>query len=112
MKKIGLLLLTLTLGMTSCRVNAPVAQQSGKEDQAYLLFVSPNEYAQKEVTVCLDHQPPFTAQVVKQKKANRQGTQYAVQTGTRNLKVTYQGKIIYQKKIFVSTQEVKSIILP
>lgn len=112
MKKIGLLLLTLTLGITSCRVNAPVAQQSGKEDQAYLLFVSPDTYAQKEVTVCLDNNTPFTAKVVKQKKSNRKGTQYAVHTGTRNLKVTYEGKVIYQKKIFVSTQEVKSIILP
>ena len=30
---------------------APVAQQSGKEDIAYLLFVSPNTYAGKKVIV-------------------------------------------------------------
>ena len=111
MKKIVALLM-LTLGLTSCRVSAPVAQQGGKEDQAFLLFVSPNEYAGKEVEVSIDQADPFTAKVVKQKKSSRKGTQYGIHTGTRNLRVTYKGKVLYQKKIFVSTQEVKSINLP
>ena len=111
MKKI-ITLLTLTLLLASCRVSAPVAQQSGKEDQAFLLFISPNEYAGEQVEVTIDNAPAFTAKVVKQKKSNRKGTQYAIHTGTRNLKVTHGGKVLFQKKIFVSTQEVKSIILP
>lgn len=95
---------------TACK--APIAQQSGKEDIAYLLFVSPNEYAGKKVTVILDDQAPFTAKVVKEKSSKRKGTQYGIKTGTRNIKVTSGNKILYQKKIFVSTQEVKQIILP
>ena len=111
MKKI-LSLLTLLLVLTGCRVSAPVAQQGGKEDQAFLLFVSPNEYANEEVLVSVDHAQPFTAKVVKMKKSSRKGTQYGIQTGTRHLKVMYKNQVIYQKKVFLSTQEVKSIILP
>lgn len=102
--------LALPLLFTACKT--PVAQQSGKEDMAYLLFVSPGEYAGREVTVVLDNQEPFTATVVKEKSSKMKGTQYGVKTGTRNIKVTSGGKTLYQKKIFVSTQEVKQIILP
>ena len=105
-------LMSLVLLMTGCRVSAPVAQQGGKEDRAFLLFVSPDEYAGKEVEVSIDNAAPFTAKVVKEKKSNRKGTQYGIQTGARQLKVSYRGKLLYQKKIFVSTQEVKSINLP
>ena len=107
-----LILLFLPLMLFSCRANFPVAQQSGKEDMAYLLFVSGNQYAGKNVQVSIDNAQPFTAKVVKAKKANRRGTQYGIATGTRTLKVSRDGKVIYEKKIFVSTQEVKQIILP
>lgn len=111
MKKL-LVLFALPLMLVGCKANFPVAQQSGKEDIAYLLFVSGKEYAGKEVQVTVDNGQPFTAKVIKQKKANRRGAQYGIGTGNRNLKVTYDGNTIYLKKIFVSTQEVKQIILP
>lgn len=111
MKKL-LTLLALPLLLAGCRAHLPVAQQSGKEDMAYLLFVSGNEYAGKVVSVQIDDAQPFSAEVVKQKKANRRGTQYGVGVGNRTLKVTCEGKTVYQKRIFLSTQEVKQIILP
>ncbi len=111
MKKL-ILLFAIPLLLIGCRANFPVAQESGKEDIAYLLFVSSNEYASKEVQVQVDNNAPFTAKVVKAKKANRRGSQYGIAVGTRSLTVSYQGKNIYQKKIFVSTQEVKQIVLP
>ena len=111
MKKL-LILLVLPLLLGSCRVSYPVAQQSGKEDMAFLFFVSSNTYKGKDVQVSIDGAQPFSAKVTKSKKANRKGTQYGIETGTRTLKVTYEGKTIYQKKIFVSSQEVKQIILP
>lgn len=110
MKKLLLFLLPAIL--FGCKANLPVAQQSGKEDIAYLLFTSSKEYAGKEVAVFIDESQPITAKVVKLKNANRKGTQYGVATGTRSLKVVYNGKTLYQKKIFLSTQEVKQIILP
>ena len=102
MKKLIILLFAIPFLLIGCRASLPVAQESGKEDIAYLLFVSSNEYAGKNVVV----------KVVKNSKANRRGYQYGIAVGTRNLTVSYNGKNIYQKKIFVSTQEVKQIILP
>lgn len=100
----------LSLLLTACKT--PVAQQSGKEDIAFLLFISPNEYAGKEITVILDNQQPFKAKVVKEKKSKRKGTQYGIKTGVRHIKVLSGDKILYQKKIFVSAQETKQIVLP
>lgn len=110
MKKL-LALFTVSLLLFGCKANYPVSQQSGMEDVAYLLFVSPNEYANKDVEVTIDNGQPFTAKVVKQKKALRRGTQYGVGTGKRELKVTCDGKVLYQKNVFLSTQEVKQILL-
>lgn len=107
-----MLLFAIPILLTGCRANFPVAQESGKEDIAYLLFVSPNQYAGKEVQVKVDNNAPFTAKVVKAKKANRRGSQYGISVGTRTLTVSYNSKNIFQKKIFVSTQEVKQITLP
>lgn len=45
--------------LCGCKAHYPVAQESGKEDMAYLLFTSPGEYAGKEVTVMLDGKKPF-----------------------------------------------------
>ncbi len=112
MKKNLLFIVSVVLLMTGCRAHLPVAQQGGKDDAAYLLFVGQEEYGGKEVQVTIDDGAPFTAEVVKAKKASRRGTQYGIATGTRNLKVTSGGKVLYQKKIFVSTQEVKQIMLP
>lgn len=111
MKKL-LVLFAISATLLGCKANFPVAQQSGKEDVAYLLFVSPKEYSGKQVQVTLDNGAPFTAKVVKQKKSNRRGTQYAVSTGARAIKVTHEGKTLYRKNIFLSTQEVKQILLP
>lgn len=111
MKKI-LTILTVATLLIGCKANFPVAQESGKEDLAYLLFVGQNQYGGKDVLVTIDDATPFTAKVVKSKKSNRRGTQYGIATGTRDIKVTYEGETIYQKKIFVSTQEVKQIVLP
>lgn len=111
MKKL-LILLALPFILIGCKANYPVAQQSGKEDIAYLLLISSDKYANEQVDVIIDDSQPFTAKVVKQKKANRRGTQYGIGTGTRKITIKHMGQIIYQKTIFVSTQEVKQIILP
>lgn len=91
---------------------APIAMQSGREDIAYLVFVSPKTYWNKEVNVSIDNETNFEAKVVKAKRSNRWGRQYGISTGRRNIKVSYEGKTIYQKEIFVSSQETKVITLP
>ncbi len=112
MRKYVVFIFGLAFLLVGCRAHYPVAQQSGKEDVAYLLFIGQKEYGGKTVQVTIDDAAPFTAEVVKPRKAHRRGTQYGIGTGTRNLKVTSGGKVLYQKKIFVSTQEVKQIMLP
>lgn len=98
------------LCFVSCNV---VERQSGKADVAYLLFVSQNKYAGSEVFVTLDANPRFSARVVHVNSSNSSGMQYGVNIGTRTIKVVdANNNVIYQKKIFLSTQEVKKILLP
>lgn len=96
----------------SCKANFPVAQQSGKDDVAYLLFVSTSNKSSETVDVTIDGNTSFEAKTVKAKKANRRGTSYAIGTGRRKIKVTKAGEVLYNKEIFVSTQETKIITLP
>ena len=102
----------LVLLLCGCKAHYPVAQQSGKEDIGYLLFVSQKEYANTYVTVSLDDKKSFEAKVVKTKDSNRKGTSYTVSTGRKKINVDYKGNSIYNKEIFVSTQETKTITLP
>lgn len=113
MKKTLLILCALaTFALWSCKANYPVAQESGKEDVAYLLFVSTRNAANKDVDVTVDNATTFKARTVKSKKSNRRGTQYSVQTGKRRVKVLYGGAVLYDKFVFLSSQETKVITLP
>ncbi len=108
-----LFLVTLTLLLlTGCRGSFPVAQQSGKDDTAALLFVSQEEYAGENLSVQLDD-TQFEAKAVKAKKAHRKGIVYSVAPGNRHLVVkNNKGEVLYDKKIFLSAQETKQIQLP
>ena len=99
--------------LTGCRTYYPVAQQSGKEDMAYLVFVGPKEvYEDGKLPVQVDVDgTQFDAKVVKPKTANRKGTQYGVAPGRRNIVVKFNGQTIYQKQLFLSAQETKIINL-
>ena len=100
--------------LVGCKANYPVAQQSGKEDLAYLVFVGPLQTygnGSRPVQVDVDG-TKFDAKVVKPKTANRKGTQYGVATGRRNITVSFKGQTIYQKQLFLSSQETKIINLP
>ncbi|MCR4919118.1 MAG: hypothetical protein K5928_04795 [Prevotella sp.] len=112
MKKTVAMLALLTTLLAGCKIYAPVEQATGKEDVAYLLFVSEGgAYKNKNVSVSLDGQS-YEAKVVKKKTSNRRGTQYTAPTGTHQLTVSSQGQTLYSKKVFLSTQEVKTISLP
>ncbi len=97
--------------LSSCRM--PVAQEGGKSDVAYLLFVSPEHYYNKIVDVHFSTlEEDFTAKVVKEKKAMRKGKAYTVPTGRATVKVYYEGKLLYSRQLFLSTQQTKVIQLP
>lgn len=114
MKKIALVFACmLAVVLAGCRAHMPVEQQSGKEDVAYLLFVSTSgQYHKQTVKVDIDGQQ-YDAVAVKAKNANRRGTQYSAPTGTHQLTVkSTNGQVLYTKKVFLSQQEVKNITLP
>lgn len=95
-----------------CKANYPVAQQSGDDDIAYLIFVSTSDSRNKNVEVSVDDKTTFTAHTVKSRKSNRRGTRYSVQPGKRKVKVVLDGKTIYDRFVFLSPQETKKITLP
>lgn len=98
--------------LAGCRIYAPVSQQSGKEDVAYLLFVSSSGQLHKQKVFYTIDDFGYEAIVVKQKSSSRRGTQYTAPTGNHQLTVTKDGQTLYSKRIFLSQQEVKQIILP
>lgn len=100
--------------LVGCKSSFPVAQQSGKEDMAYLVFVGPKDtYGNGSKLVQVDvNGTQFDAKVVKPKTANRKGTQYGVTTGRRNVTVKFNGNTVYSKQLFLSSQETKIITLP
>lgn len=113
-KRLIFTMFAITCFLVSCKTSFPVAQQSGKEDIAYLVFVGPKETygnGSKLVQVDVDGNL-FDAKVVKPKVANRKGTQYGVTTGNRHVTVKFQGKTIYSKQLLLSSQETKIINLP
>ena len=114
--KTKILLLTMAIAciLVGCKSSFPVAQQSGKEDMAYLVFVGPlDKYGNGAYPVQVDIDgTKFDAKVIKPKVSNRKGFQYGVGLGNRHLKVTFRGETVYEKQIFLSTQETKVINLP
>ena len=106
------LLASIVVLLASCRANMPVSQQGGKDDVGYLLFTSASNQKNFDVEVTLDNAKTFTATTVKARKANRRGTQYSVSTGRHDITVKKDGKVLYQKAIMMSAQEVKQIQLP
>ena len=108
------IIFAITCFLVGCKTNFPVAQQSGKEDIAYLVFVGPKQTygnGSKLVQVDVDG-TTFDAKVVKPKTANRKGTQYGVATGNRHVTIKFNGQTIYSKQLFLSSQETKIINLP
>ncbi|MBQ3945860.1 MAG: hypothetical protein II670_09690 [Alphaproteobacteria bacterium] len=113
-KRILFTLLIVASLLVGCKSSFPVAQQTGKEDMAYLVFVGPRQTygnGSKLVQVDVDG-TKFDAKVVKPKVANRKGTQYGVATGNRHVTVMFNGNTIYSKQLFLSSQETKVITLP
>lgn len=113
-KRILFTLLIVVSLLVGCKSSFPVAQQTGKEDMAYLVFVGPRQTygnGSKLVQVDVDG-TKFDAKVVKPKVANRKGTQYGVATGNRHVTVMFNGNTIHSKQLFLSSQETKVITLP
>ena len=85
----------------------------GVGNEAFLEFVAqvPSFYS-GGVDVTVDGNVKFRAEVKRDHAKRPKGLVYAISTGTHDVTVSYNNRIIYQQKIFVSAQETKRIVLP
>ena len=111
MKLIFKILFLFLSFLTSCSV--PKSTVMGSPDQGYLIFVSDGQYVDKTVHVALDkNKVVFNANVVRQKDFDIKVPTYQIASGQWSLTVMYDNKVIYNKKIFLSPQQPKKVILP
>lgn len=108
MRKFIFLLAVLTaVGCTGVKTTT-----SGLENEAFLVFLgNPTNY-KSGVEVNIDDNTSFSAEVQKNHSDRPKGKIYAISTGPHVVSVVHNGEMIYQKRIFVSAQETKKIILP
>jgi hypothetical protein len=109
MKTLTYLLLASFIILTSC--GGIKTKTTGLENEAFLEFVGPVKSYPGGVDVTIDNNINFKATVNKDKVGNMKGEVYAISTGAHTLKVSYNGKVLYEKQIFVAAQETKNIVL-
>lgn len=109
MKNFKYLILISFILITSC--GGIKTKSTGLENEAFLEFVGPSGSYQNGVDVILDGKTSFKAIVHKDKVGYMKGEVYAIPTGTHALKVSYSGQVVYEKQIFVASQETKTIVL-
>ncbi len=110
MKKVILLALFGTILLSGC--GGIKTLSSGLENESFLEFIGvPNDYS-GGVDVTVDDVTNFKAEVHKDLARKVKGEVYAISTGTHKIAVSYKGKLLYQKQIFISAQETKKIVLP
>jgi hypothetical protein len=96
--------------LTSC--GGIKTSSSGLERESFLEFIgNPGNYSDG-VEVSVDNKPTFKAEVFNDKATRIKGKVYAITPGQHIVSVTYKNNVIYKKRIFLSTQETKKILLP
>lgn len=106
------LLALLTVVLVGCSVGR-TTESRGLENQAYLQFVRGNtEKYSDGVDVYVDNAAPFRAKVNKVDSRTVKGNTYSIKSGKRHLKVEYEGVVLYEKDIVVTTQETRRVQLP
>ena len=109
MKNLTYLLLTSLIVLSSC--GGIKTSSAGLDNEAYLEFVGPQKSYPEGVDVSIDNKINFKAVVNKDKVAYMKGEVYAISSGAHIIRVSYNGKVIYEKQIFVAAQETKKIVL-
>ena len=96
MKKKWIVFCLSLLAMASCKTGVFTAEY-GKEDVAYVCFVSSDKMAGKDVQVFVDNKTQFTAHVQKAKQSTEKhnGKLISIKPGKRTMKVVYEGTVVY-----------------
>lgn len=109
MKTLSYLFIASLFILSSC--GGIKTKSVGLENEAFLEFVGPEKLYPEGVDISIDNKMSFKAVVNKDKNSYMKGEVYSISTGTHILKVSYNGKVLYEKKIFLSAQETKKIVL-
>jgi hypothetical protein len=110
MKKILFFTIITTL-LIGCGITKTVSR--GIENQAFLLIVgTPSKYSKGVVEVLLDDKTKFNAEVQKNSAKVKHLRLYGISSGKHKVSISKNNKSIYEKIIFVSSQQTKKIILP
>jgi hypothetical protein len=84
---------------------------SGVNNVSYMEIVGDTRFYSNMVVVVLDDKPPISA-VVNKKAGGRRNNVYEINTGLQSVVISYNGKIVFDEKIFTSVNETKRIVLP
>ena len=91
---------------------------TGLENESFLSFYSNDQSViNSKIEVSIGDGNTFVAEVNKMKRNSTnfekrpKGNIYSIKPGKHDVKVTKNGKLIYSKRIFISNQETKTIIL-
>ncbi|MEZ3589794.1 MAG: DUF4831 family protein [Muribaculaceae bacterium] len=116
-RRLQIILSLVAIAMAACCITGcktgTFASEHGRDDVAYIDVVSSDAYAGKKVTVTIDGTTEFTVKVQKSKQSTEKhnGDLYGIRPGRRSVKVVYDGKTLYEKEIFLSSQQTKIIQL-
>lgn len=101
--------LLLLVGLQSC--TGIQSTTRGLENQAFISVVSESDYPDG-VSVIIDGEKSFKAEVGESNTKRPKGTVYAISTGKHQIQVKDGAKLLYAKQVFLSNQETRQIILP
>jgi outer membrane lipopolysaccharide assembly protein LptE/RlpB len=100
----------LTFLLTGCGITK--SSSTGVENQAFILIVgTPSKYPEG-VKVVIDDKTKFNSEVHKNRDKVKHLRLYGISTGKHKISILKNNKTIYEKLIFLSSQQTKKIILP
>lgn len=85
---------------------------SGLENVSFVELYGPKNTYKNMVDVYVDDQPSFKATVNIKGKNTTKIANYQIPTGKHTIKVEYEGKVLYNSEVFLSSQITKKISLP
>jgi hypothetical protein len=109
MKTINIILAVLGICVLFSNCTGVKSTSSGLKSEAYVVLIG-DKSSYGDVKLQVDDNEPIDAEVTKESKRPK-GKVYAISTGKHVIRVFNGDELIYQKQVFVSSQETKKIIL-
>lgn len=110
MKRYTLLLILAVVGLVGCR-NTYQTLSSGKENQSFVLITTDNDQYRNNIMVIIDNNAPVLVEKIFKTKKQLQAKPIVTTPGKHTIKITKEGKVIYEELVFLGLQETKKIVL-